>query len=679
MPTPAAADELPTATDARSRGAVSTLIQGMIAAAFIGGVWGAAEALGRIAFYRFVDQTGVRAIPSHGPLDVAAAAVLAGLEYAAAGAAVGLVAVAVLAPLLAVLFPRRSAEWRLFVAPRFLVLAFALFANLFWWSRYAIHFAYSERFYSSKRLLLTAALALAALALAARLTALLRRARRVPGPLRAAVLIILVAASAGFLLRERRLLAGEPAAAGASGRHNVVLFVLDALRADHLGCYGYPRPTSPRIDQLAREGVLFERAVVQAPYTWTSFGSLLTGKYPRKHGLLKMDPTVRFDPKRNETLQTILDRAGYSTGAFLTGMLSNASGLIDGFETYFEANIGRDVVRRSSVWTFFRSELVLRKAWNKVRQALDPTMVVDEAVDWIDGHRDRRFFALIHLYATHTPYDPPQRYDIFSPDYRGEMQQFTHDMAEVIVRNGIALPQDDLQRVTDLYDGGVLFEDAMVGGVIEALVRRELLDDTIVIVTSDHGEELGDRGIWEHNWMYNTNQLVPLVVRMPDGAGAGRRVAPPVEQIDVLPTLLEHLGIAAPPEVDGASLLPWFRGETPETDAYAFCENFNYISVQNTDWKLIRFRGDDPEDPPRLYHLAADPGERRNLYLSNPPALAELSRVLDQYDRSMPRPVELTVPLDPINEALLNQGGYTSGASEKEGHIERRRGAGGKR
>ena len=663
---------------------------GILAGAFIGVLWGGGESLARLLYYHLSDQVGIRALPELSALDWVRIVILSGLEYAAVGAVVGLFSMLVLAPLLGLVFRRQDAEWAGFVAPRFAMWTAILFCNLYWWSRFVIDFARSERFYSPKRLLLAAAFALIAMAAAAWIVRRLRDSHERLSTARTVSVAAVVLLGAMSLLAERATLAEQPDKEDAIGKYNVVLFVVDALRASQLHCYGYERETTPRIDELAAEGVLFERAIVQAPYTWTSFGTLFTGKYPRHHGLMKMDPTIKFNPQANATIQTILDETGYRTGAFLTGMLSNASGLIDGFETYFESMVGRDPVRRSSVWSFYRSELVLRAVYNKVRQAVSPTLVADEAADWIRENKDSRFLSVVHLYPTHTPYDPPDEYDIFSPDYTGPLDKFTHEHSVLLATGQWDLSEEDHQRIIDLYDGGLLFADAMIGGIVDVLEEEGILDETIVVITSDHGEELGEHDKWEHNWMYNTNQLVPLIFRMPDGLGAGTRVDVPVEYTDIVPTLLDLVDMPHDRDwdgdgvdgFDGETLRPWFEGQRPKEDDFGICENHYYLSVQNKDWKLVKSKEYVPGDLPRLYHLATDPWEMKNVYDTSPPELDELIDKWDEYNAIQPRKQE-TMPVDPINMELLAELGYadsgfTHGVSEREGvskDLQRRIGA----
>ncbi len=492
---------------------------------------------------------------------------------------------------------------------------------------------------------------------------------------RSVVLAVLALGAGGgwALLREERLLqqAGRPRPEGAAP--NVLLVVNDALRADRLGCYGNVRhpPVSPRLDALAAEGVLFERAITQAPYTWTSFGSFLTGKYPRRHGLMKMLPNQRLDPRANRTVAAALADAGYVTGAFLTGTLSNNSGLLAGFDTYFAAIVGHDPVTRASKWSIVCGDLLLRRLGNKVRQALDPRLVNTMALEWIEAQAGRPFFAMVHYYETHTPYGPPAPYDrMYDPDYAGPFHPFTQSHGVEVLRHRkegreVFTPRD-LEHVVALYDGGVAFADEMLGALLDQLAALGLDDDTLVIVTSDHGEELFDHGVFEHDWMFNTNLLVPIVMRLPGRAHAGARVPCPVEMIDLPPTILAVTGrgtLATPDDpradaVAGRSLLPDCAGEHPQgAERWAFSENNRYLAMQDDRHKIIVNRV-ERDLPPRVFDLRADPGELAPL--RDAALEAELLARLAAWDATMPG-------LDQLHEfeqdrtlgTVLQQLGYT--------------------
>lgn len=472
---------------------------------------------------------------------------------------------------------------------------------------------------------------------------------------------------------------------------NVVLFVVDALRQDVLGCYGSTEVRTPAIDELAREGALFEEAFVQAPFTWTSFGSILTGKYPRRHGLIKMAPGVRMGPnitfpyhlKGARRLDGVpLEETDFVTAAFMTGTLSNGSGLLRGFDLYFEALVGHELVDVHSRWSRFRSLLLLFQIKNKLSQRFDNQLVASTARDWIAGHADRRFATMVHYYSTHTPYDPALEFrdEYVAPDYDGPFETFYAEH-RIAIEDGHYEPTDaDRRQIRDLYHAGVAQADAMIGEVVDELERQGILDDTIVVVTSDHGEELGEHGVWEHNFMFQTNLRVPLVVRYPPLLEAGTRVRASVDSIDLLPTLCELMGLELPTDpqleergtLDGVSLLPLARGQIDRVREFSFAENGRFASIQDADFKLIvrwaALEADgweeaarDPEAM-RLFDIATDPGETRNVFSTRRHKAEELYHHLRAWSDAMPIGDHmLESERDARTEEILEQLGYGGG------------------
>jgi arylsulfatase A-like enzyme len=490
-------------------------------------------------------------------------------------------------------------------------------------------------------------------------------------------------------------------------RPNVLLVVVDALRQDVLGCYGNERVQTPVIDALAARGVVFDNAWVQAPFTWSSFGSILTGKYPRRHGLVKMAPGVRMAP--NVTLPWHLKSAplrgepgqlepdDYVGAAFLTGTLSHGSGLLRGFDVYFEALVGHDLVELDSSWSVFRSELVLSLVRTKVRSQLlrwrnqDPVAVT--ARSWLADHGRRRFVSMVHFYSTHTPYDPPSRFRemYLDPAYDGPIHAFYAGYREAIERGEYELTDADREQITRLYYAGVSQADAMLGEILDELERQGVLDETLVIVTADHGEELGDHGLWEHNFMYETNLRVPLVMALPGRIPAGVRSDALVETVDLVPTVCSLLSVAPPHEpgqvdaqgrdrgaIDGVDLMPLLRGEVERVKPHAYAENGVYLAVRDERYKLIlaadALEAEDWRAAPRagvqaarLYDLQADPGESANALEQLPDEAARLLEVLRAFDASMPVPRSEVVQSQRDIEAQrlrLQQLGYADGVGQ---------------
>jgi arylsulfatase A-like enzyme len=454
---------------------------------------------------------------------------------------------------------------------------------------------------------------------------------------------------------------------------NVLFVVHDAMRADVLGCYGNERVRTPVFDALAARGVLFENAFVQAPFTGSSFGSFFTGKYPRRHGFVKMVPGMRMEP--SVTIASHLDSAkfaakdvslqhgDYHSVTFMTGALSQASGLMRGFDSYFEAMMGHDLVDVDNPWSVLRSELVLFVIKSKLEQRLLGEPVKRAAVDWFERNGRKRFFAMAHFYATHTPYDPPKemRELYCDPEYDGPVEAFYAHHRELIESGKAAPTEADKRQIQNLYYAGVTHGDRMTGELLEALEREGVLDNTIIVVTADHGEELDDHGLWEHNHMYNTNLRVPLIVVAPGMLPKGVRVKELVESVDLLPSLCEMLGVQAPHEerldeqgrdygaVDGKSFVGLAHGRVESLREVSFSENGLEMSAQDLEWKLIVRATELANEtlasiekhelyPARLFHLAKDPHEMRNVLEAERGHAERLFARLRAWDAAMPIP-----------------------------------------
>ncbi|HTF90444.1 MAG TPA: sulfatase-like hydrolase/transferase, partial [Planctomycetota bacterium] len=312
-----------------------------------------------------------------------------------------------------------------------------LFLELYWWTR---PYLYSGRAaFDPRRLMVAAGLLLVGLGLAfaiARLARMLPRFVKLAGTIAVPLLWV---AGAMYLVSLR----GASQARGELNPRNrdlpnVLLVVCDALRADMLGCYRNTRVKTPVLDELAGGGVVFENAIVTAPFTWASFGSILTGKYPRRHGLVKMEASLAMRRDNNVTLpwhlksavreqdQLSLAEQDFLSGTFMTGTLSHGSGLAKGFDVYYEALVGHDIVDTASPWSVFRSKLVLSILRDKLAQSFDASRVITVARGWLDEHPSQRFVAMVHLYSTHTPYDPPAsfREQYCDPNYKGPVHSF---------------------------------------------------------------------------------------------------------------------------------------------------------------------------------------------------------------------------------------------------------------
>ncbi|MDF1798106.1 MAG: sulfatase [Planctomycetota bacterium] len=413
---------------------------------------------------------------------------------------------------------------------------------------------------------------------------------------------------------------GTSAAATSRGRGPVVLFVVDTLRADHLGCYGYEPDTSPALDRLAAEGVLFEACQAQSSWTKPATASVLTGLLPSQHGAVHK---VSALPPEHLLLAEPLGAAGYATAAF------GGNGFIFGTEQGF-----------SRGFDTFHSGVDLQGDGNEQLIA-EADLLVDGAIDWLDGHMqseaDQPFFLYVHVIDPHDPYAPPP--DLVHAFGEPLAPPFPTDAelarpGPVVARYPGGVPDVVQERMRQLYDGEIAGADRAFGRLLESLERHGVYDEATIVFVSDHGEEFFDHGGVGHNpLLYQEVIQVPLVVKFPTSLGdalPGQRFAPRVRQVDVLPTLLDTLGIELEPEraaqLAGQSLVPALLGEASWGEQPAVTE-VDYEGVYRKSLiqggtKYVRTWAPRLEE--RLFDLEADPGETRNLVAEQPGRVAEL-------------------------------------------------------
>ena len=381
------------------------------------------------------------------------------------------------------------------------------------------------------------------------------------------------------------LVALVPASCGDGGRErpNVLWISIDTLRADHLGCYGYPRPTSPNLDRLAREGVLFERAVAPTSWTLPSHVSMLTGLDISAHGACDERLWARKDvhgrhvkpPLRGRSIAESLRDAGYATAGFYTfSYLSPTFGFGAGFDTW--ERLGHNLFSQDET----RVEFQALRAANDVpaiqafldehadlldaRRRSTPE-IVERANRWVTEHAEQRgddpFFLFLHLFDVHDPYTPTEAFDRFGdPDYAGTVDgRITGE--HYPLRAGVP-PRADREELVALYDGGIAFVDDQLERVFARLRELELEDDTLVVLTSDHGEEFFEHADAGHRrQLYIESLHVPLILRWPGRLPAGRRVSGTVGLADIAPTILAATGARRAHAMTGTDLLPFARGE----------------------------------------------------------------------------------------------------------------------
>jgi len=372
---------------------------------------------------------------------------------------------------------------------------------------------------------------------------------------------------------------------------NLILVSIDTLRADRIGCYGYQTETSPVLDRLAREATVFTRAIVQSPWTLPSHMSLLTSLYPSTHGV---GGASRRLGAAVITLPEILREAGYATAGFVDAhFLAGRYGFRRGFDTYRNSK-GKGLAT-----------------------------ILPEAENWLREKRREPFFLFFHVFDCHCPYTPPEEVAArFSPDYSGEL-----DLAGRCGVDGFPLENlsaADIRYIGQQYDGEIYALDGGLERLWDFLRKEGLLENTVLVVTSDHGEEFMEHGRIGHTRsVYHELLHVPLLIRLPGKNPPGRTIGETVLSLDIAPTLLELAGLPVPETWQGRSLIGELRGEGGESrPAYSeLNELARKRSLIEGNYHYILDLEDGAEE---VYDLTRDRREENNLAKADP----ELARRL---------------------------------------------------
>lgn len=432
-------------------------------------------------------------------------------------------------------------------------------------------------------------------------------------------------------------------------RPNLVLITLDTTRADRLGCYGYQHETSPSLDRLAQESVLYTRAYATSSWTLPSHGSIFTGKLPTSHGA-QYDPEgplsiiqgieghpawgnfrARTLSEDELTLAEVLSDAGYATAGVVGGpWMKRVFGLDRGFEFYDDSQI---------------SELNGRPAADVVRST----------VEWLEKEREEPFFLFLNFFDPHEPYQAPQE---FRDRILAHRRVPRHKMTGV------------------LYDAEILYMDHHIGVLIEKLRELDFYERSWIIVTADHGELLGDNGLFGHGTSLSEAEIrVPLMVKKPGEAPSGSAGVrdTPVLLTDILPTILQRLGVPAPPEIQGASFDAVDHPIVAEVYPLPIAQKDKPHWRQRGDWRVL-IEGDykfawNSLGRHLLVDLANDPGEEVNLVSTHPELAERMATKLNAYFENLPT-AGRSRPLGEIDEE-------TRRALEGLGYVEGREGSGG--
>jgi len=397
----------------------------------------------------------------------------------------------------------------------------------------------------------------------------------------------------------------KPNRAGKKGKgfdYNVVLISLDTLRADHLGVYGYNKKVSPKIDKFAKASIVFNNAYSHAPWTAPAHAAMLTSLYPSVLGLKKY-PTVGRIADKVETMAEYFKSQGYRTYAVTEGGWVHARfGFDQGFEKYFQSakHVQKGVIN---------------------------------AKKWIQENKKDKFFLFFHTYDIHR-YNPPAEFR------KGIVPEEKHRFAEdkTLAKNIQLLENEeflktinekDKEYIVSLYDASIKYVDNYVGQLIEYLGKSGLLKNTIVVITSDHGEEFWENGRTGHGYTNREEQIkVPMIIYHPKMTAGRRRGV--FRHIDLLPTLAKCLNRPVRPSWLGQSYVDYMMNPKKKMkDRFNFCEagHKNYKSIQTSKWKLVQFKG---EKIPKLYDLKNDPKEIKSVFKDNEAVMRPLKQTLTE-------------------------------------------------
>ncbi len=406
-----------------------------------------------------------------------------------------------------------------------------------------------------------------------------------------AVLVIGAALAIYYSMRLERERPGEPDEETtlitniAPDELNVILITVDTLRADRLGAYGSQRVATPNMDKLAAEGILFANAASTVPFTLPAHSSLMTGTYPPYHGVRENVGYVLGSSI--PTLAEQMAASGRSTAGFVSAfVLDSRWGIGRGFDTYFD-----------------EFDLKENESANLAAVQRDGAETIAEAIRWLDTDPERPLFLWLHLFDPHDPYEPPEPFRSQYPNRP--------------------------------YEGEVAYADSLIGEFRRALEERNLLDTSLLILTGDHGEGLGQHREGFHGFfIYDSTVHVPLIVRLPGSELAGGVVDQAVSHVDRLPTILEVTGQPIPQQAQGRSLLPLLLGSSEATESERAVYSESMYPLLHYGWAPLRsirqgqYKFIDAPNP-ELYDLAADPLEQNNILLDERRTSRQLKDHLD--------------------------------------------------
>jgi arylsulfatase A-like enzyme len=384
---------------------------------------------------------------------------------------------------------------------------------------------------------------------------------------------------------------------------NILLVSIDTLRPDHLGCYGYHRNTSPNIDKLALEGILFKNHISSTSWTLPAHAALFTSLSDSVHGCFETNKKL---PNSLKTIAEVFKEAGYCTAGFFSGpYLHPAFGLSQGFEHYENCTSYSKSIDKKPVEDWALDTGIMIKSHRDITNPI----VFTAFKGWLENNRDSKFFMFVHMWDPHFDFIPPAPYDgMFDKDYSGSLTGHNFFFNPSINEEMLDC---DLQHLIALYDGEIAWTDHHIGKIVGCLKEYGLLDKTVIVITSDHGTEFFEHGNKGHRkTLFDEVIRIPLVIRYPSRLPEGVRIDKQTRIIDVAPTLVELAGLPYWDSIMGNSLVTLSLQQTADFEDIAISELFSVghriRSIRTLEWKLI-----DQIDIKKRYYinLLTDSGE----------------------------------------------------------------------
>lgn len=404
---------------------------------------------------------------------------------------------------------------------------------------------------------------------------------------------------------------------------NAILITIDSLRVDHVGCLGYPRETTPQLDKLAKQGILFRNAISNGGNTPASFRPILTSTP------LSMYDDERFISKERVTIQEVLKKKGYTTSAFHSNpYLSSLLGYNRGFDKFDEIlELDKDTLLdglktegfKRIMYDFLFSSKLIKFRLNKLYKFSkgEPFARADTlnklALSWLKKHPEK-FFMWLHYMDVHTPYIPKREYlKMFSSSSHNILTDLNLYLRikKNITKKNTEVTKADLKLLTDSYDAEIRYTDTQIGLLLNELRKMGILDKTLIIITSDHGEGFFEHGVFGHanEHLYDELIRVPLIIFAP-GIGENIIVEEQVELLSIAPTINEALTHTIVEGFTGRSLIPIINGEKEGTKGVISEASRNKISYREPEWKFIL---DKKTKKCEIYNLKDDPKEKSNI------------------------------------------------------------------